>query len=431
MKETTPRVVLSHNVMAFILTLVAAVTPGAPASADGSAVLEGRVVDFAGDPIAKVAVVLTSADDASIRLTTRTGKDGGFEIAVDDASLSYQAHFEKGSYVAMSATIELVAGEANEHTFTMLTRQEIDDGKAEDSGQRDTAAEFAALRLYNDGVAELTAGDLSTAREHFEAALQHHDTMLKALSALCLVTMEQQDWNGASEYARRTLAIEPTDLRALFASYRANSTLGNHVAAAAAAEALRSTGNSSAIAGQIFNQGVDAYREHQMAEAIARFEQAAELDPSMANVHIALAGLYLDRGALAKALAASDRALALAPGNPTALKYQFEACLRSGDDRLPAAIEALGAVDPTHVLKAINELAFNLFEHNQSDRAKALVEQLLALDPADARANYLMGLLLVNAGDDEAARRHLQAFVDAAPDDPDAAGARTMMEAIR
>jgi regulator of sirC expression with transglutaminase-like and TPR domain len=42
-----------------------------------------------------------------------------------------------------------------------------------------------------------------------------------------------------------------------------------------------------------------------------------------------------------------------------------------------------------------------------------------------------MGLILVNAGDNDAARKHLQAFVDAAPDDPDAAGARTMMEAIQ
>lgn len=426
---TQASTIWTHSCFVVILVMVALLAPGVPAAAADPAVLNGKVVDFAGNAIKKAAVVLTSADDPSLRLTATSDRIGRFEIAVEDASLSYQAHFERNGFVGMTATIELVAGETNEHTFTMLTHQEIVEGKDEILAQRETPAEFTALGLYNDGVTALTDGDLDTARARFEAALEHNDSMLQALSALCLVTMKQQDWTAAVEYAGRTLAVEPTDIRALFAAYRANKKLGDEVAAAA--EALRSTGTNHDVAGQIFNEGVDRYREHRIPDAIALFEEAAGLDPTMVNVQIALAGLYLDQGAFDQALAASDRALALDPGNATALKYQFEACLRSGSDRLPGAIEALGAVDPAYVSQAINELAFGLFKQNQNDQARALVEQLLALDPADARANYLMGLLLVNAGDNEAARRHLQAFVDAAPEDPDAAAARAMMDAIR
>jgi regulator of sirC expression with transglutaminase-like and TPR domain len=149
------------------------------------------------------------------------------------------------------------------------------------------------------------------------------------------------------------------------------------------------------------------------------------------EAQIALAGLYLNKGAFDEALAACDRALALVPGDKRALKYRFEACLRSNCDQLPDAIDALAAVDLPYVTKVVNETALNLFAANEFEQSKRLVEQLLELDPEDARAKYVMGLLLVNAGDNNAARKYLQAFVDAAPDDPDAAGARTMMEAIQ
>jgi tetratricopeptide (TPR) repeat protein len=420
-----------RSILNAVLVTVALLATCDQASAGGPAVLRGKVVDFSGKAIKKVSVVLTSTQDSSVRLQATSDKNGLFEIAVEDASLSYQAHFEKGSYVSMSATIEFSAGEANKHTFTMLTQQEVDEGKAEILQERENPAEFAAVNLYNDGVEAYAAGDIDTARQRFEASLEHNDSMLQALSALCLITMQQQEWNAAIEYTTRTLAIESTNLPALVASYRGNKHLGNDAEAAAAAEALKSTGNNDEVAGQIFNEGVDFYREKKVKQAIILFEQAVELDPTLADAHVALAGLYLNQGAFDKALAASDRALALVPDNRMALKIRFEACFRSDNDQLPEAIKALGAVDLPYVSKIVNERALNLFQRNLYDQSKQLVEQLLELDSKDARANYVMGLILVNAGDNNSARKHLQAFIDAAPDDPDAAGARTMMEAIQ
>ncbi len=421
----------SSTILTAVLVMAALAAPRVSASADESAILRGKVVDFEGKAIKKVSVVLTSADDPSFRLEAKTDGNGLFEIAVKDASLSYRAHFDKGSYVSISAAVELSPSEANRYTFTMLTQQEIDEGKEEILLERENPAKFAALSLYNDGVAAFTAGDIVTARKLFEAALEQDSSMKEALSAMCLITMREEEWKNAVGYATRTLAIEPTDLRALLASYRANKELGNDAAVAAAVEALMATGNNDEVAGQIFNEAVDSYRKKDVDSAMDLFEEAAELDPALVEAQVALAGLYLNKGAFDQALAASDRALALVPGNRSALKFRFEACLRSGCDQLPGAIDALAAVDLPYVSKAVNETALNLFAENKFDQAKILVEQLLVLDPEDARANYVMGLVLVNAGDNNAARKHLQAFVDAAPDDPDAAGARTMMEAIQ
>ena len=420
-----------RSILTDALVMVVLLATCVPASADGSAVLKGKVVDFSGAAIKKVSVVLISDDDSSIRLTAKSDKNGLFEIAVAGTSLSYMVQLEKTGYASFETAIEFSAGETYEHTFTMLTQQDIAEGKAEIVRRRENAAEFAALDSYNAGFEAFTAGDIVTARRHFEAALEHNDSMIQALSALCVITMQQQEWNDAKEYATRALAIEPTNLAALFASYRANKILGDDAEAAAAAEVLKSTGNNVDAASQIFNEGVGLYQKKKVEQAVSLFEQAVELDPTQTNAHVALAGLYLGKGDFDKALAASDRALALVPGDKRALKYRFEACLRSDNDQLPEAIEALGAVDLPYVSRAVNEYAFKLFEANQNDQSMKLVDQLLALDPKDARANYVMGLILVNAGDNDAARKHLQAFVDAAPDDPDAAGARTMMEAIQ
>lgn len=422
---------LFRSVLGAVLIKAVLLAPSLPASAASSAVVKGTVVDFSGKAIKKVAVVLTGTDAPSIRRTAKSDKNGHFELAVEDGALSYQVQFEKNGYVAMVASVEFTVGEVSERTFTMLTEQEIAEGKAEILRRRENPGEFAAMDRYKEGFEAFDAGDVATARVHFEAALEHNPSMIQALTAMCVISMQRQEWTGAAKYATRTLTIEPTSAVALAASYRANKSLGNRAEAAAAAAILKSTGSSGEVAGQIFNEGVDLYRNNEVENAVQLFEQAAELDPTLTSAHVALAGLYLNKGEFDKALAASDRALALDPSNKSALKYRFEACLRGGNDKLFEAIDALGAVNYPYVSQAVNEYAFNLFEGNQYDQSEILVEQLLAINPEDARANYVMGLILVNAGDNDAAQRHLQAFVDAAPDDPDAAGALRMIEAIR
>lgn len=413
------------------MVVIAVTICGATAWADASGMLKGKVVNFDGKGLKKVSVELTSSDDPSIKIKVKTDKEGLFEIEVEDASLSYDAQFDVRNYVGMSTDVTITAGETTERTFTMLTQQEVAEGKAEILRERELPKADPAMDLYNEGVSAFTAGDLVTARKRFEGALEHDDSMVQALSALCLITMQKKKWSEAAAYAERTLAIEPTDLRALFAAYRANKALGNEELAQEALEGLKSTGSIADVAGQTFNEGVDAYRARKAKDAITLFEQAVELDPTLADAHLVLAGLYLNDRHFEDSFAASDNVLALDPGNKKALTYRFEACLRSDCPTLDADMSELAAVDPGYVSKTMNERAFDLFEKNRYDDSKKLVQQLLVLDPDDARANYVLGLILVNGGDTATARKYLQKFIDAAPDDPDAAGARAMIEAVQ
>jgi tetratricopeptide (TPR) repeat protein len=421
----------SHLARCSLLMFLVSLLVGAPASADSSARLEGKVVGFSGKALKKVSIELTSPDDPSLRLETRSDKKGLFELTVADPTLSYELHLERSGFLGLTTEVFFEAGATVDRTFTMLTQSEVDEGKAEILREREQPKTDPAVKLYNEGATAFSGGDMTTAKERFEAALGHDPEMLLSLSAMCLVTMSLEEWDETTEYAARTLAIEPTDLRGLLASYRAAKSLGDDTTAQVALEGLRAIGADKDIAGPMFNEGVDKYQSGKKTEAIALFEQAAELDPSMIVAHVALAGLYLNKGEYDASLAASAKAIELAPDNDKALTYRFEACLRTDGDCLGDSATALFAVDPAYVSKGMNEQAFDRFEDNRYEEAKELVSQVLALDQGDPRANYVMGLILVNAGDNEAAGTHLQTFVDAAPNDPDAEAARRMIEAIQ
>jgi len=394
--------------------------------------LVGTTVDFDGKPVKKVSVLLTSTDDPEIAVEATSNKKGVFELAVDNPTLTYEIRFEKSGFVAMKSSVDFKPGQSVERTFTMLTQQDVDQGKGEIVRQRELASAMnPAIDLYNQGVTAFSNGDLDAARGFFESALELNSTMEPALAALSVIAMQQEDWTTAADAAARTLALNPGDTRALFAAYRSNTALGNAKLATEAAAALTAAGENSTAAARIFNEGADAYRAHDVDKAKLSFEEALALDPTMVDALGALAAISLSQGRLADADSKAAAMLALDPGNSRALKIRFEVALAEHSDRLAAAMAELAAVDATYVSTTVNERAFNLFEQNRYDDAKQLVELMLELDPDDARANYTLGLILVNAGDNADARAHLQKFIDGAPDDPDSDGARAMLEQLQ
>ena len=59
-----------------------------------------------------------------------------------------------------------------------------------------------------------------------------------------------------------------------------------------------------------------------------------------------------------------------------------------------------------------------------------LLEKALAIDPTQARAHYLLGICY--SMDDKAkAREHLNKFIEMAPNDPDAAAAKEMLQDVK
>jgi tetratricopeptide (TPR) repeat protein len=131
---------------------------------------------------------------------------------------------------------------------------------------------------------------------------------------------------------------------------------------AAAVAALK--GKNDAVAA--YNEGVTALHAKDQGTAIAKFEQAATLDPKLAPAQSALASLYLEQKKYPEALAAADRALALELGKEIAMAARYEALKGIGDG--PRAAEALDALAKQHPGREVAVRLFN--EAAELSRAK-------------------------------------------------------------
>lgn len=177
-----------------------------------------------------------------------------------------------------------------------------------------------------------------------------------------------------------------------------------------------------------FNAGAEAAQAHDAAAARARFEEAFALDPELAAAASALAGLAMVDGDHAGAVGWAERALAADPGDRRALMIRYEAFRALGDEeKARAAGEALAAADPATAAAEFFNRGVELYNEGKTGEALPQFERAVAADPQLAKARYLLALCYVNAGQPARAKAELEAFLELAPDDPDAPAAREML----
>jgi tetratricopeptide (TPR) repeat protein len=168
-----------------------------------------------------------------------------------------------------------------------------------------------------------------------------------AHTALAAVAHMRGDYAGAAEEAEKALAIEPTDVRAMQIRYDAYRLAGNNAKAKEEEKALRELWGLSDSAARIFNEGADAYNSGDMATAISKFQQAADLDPTLVQARLVLAKLFFSEGNLSEGLVRAEEAVALEPDNPEALRIAYDSARRLGKTESTArALDGLAASDP-------------------------------------------------------------------------------------
>jgi tetratricopeptide (TPR) repeat protein len=184
-----------------------------------------------------------------------------------------------------------------------------------------------------------------------------------------------------------------------------------------------------------YNEGVNALKSNDLAAAAAKFEQAAALNPELADAHAVLSELYLELKRPADAMAAAERYLALKPNDPRGLRVRYDALKMSGDAaKVKEALDALMAADPKDPETAVrffNEGAERT-RSGQYDEAAVYFERVVQIAPDDprfAKAHYVLGLSWAKDDAKKAqAKEHLQKFLELSPSDPDAATAKEMLE---
>jgi TolB-like protein/tetratricopeptide (TPR) repeat protein len=289
-------------------------------------------------------------------------------------------------------------------------------------------------------------GSMTEIVEELKAAAAGDDVVAaspEASRSIAVLPFDDLSAAKDSEYLGAGVAEEIiTDLSAIDAM---------RVVARASAAAAKGTGQSvPAIAGVL---GVQYVVTGSVRRAGDRLRIAAQLVDASRDVTLwaqkfdgTMDDIFDIQEAVARAIAAQLR-LEISSGEsgrlrrrPVANVRAHECCLRARNHTYkftPAALDeakqeidrAIDLEGPNALLYATKGLIewqyFNIGAVNDRaalDRAEALARRSLALDPASAKAETVLGLVAVHRGDLPAAVRHLEHALARDPSDTDAAG---------
>lgn len=216
---------------------------------------------------------------------------------------------------------------------------------------------------------------------------------------------------------------------------RVNFTILSAAAAMAAAEESGDVDAEAAAKGSainVFNLGVQALNAGQVEEAIAHFKEAIEKKEDLGNAWAALARAYYEKKSYQDAVETAEKAITLEADIDSMNQILYTSYSALGDDKkAEAALAKLKESDPERAGKNMFNEAADLYNNGQMAEARAAFEKILEVSPDEAKAHYMLGLVLVGMEENSAAKEHLSRFIELAPDDPDAATAREMIQYLQ
>ncbi|MEM7586855.1 MAG: tetratricopeptide repeat protein [Acidobacteriota bacterium] len=397
--------------------------------------LRGTVVDVDNEPIPGVKVTVTSKELTSFRKTFTTDKRGQFKVRFQSTHMQYTFDilFEKPGYGAVSQPM------SPSSTQQMKERYVLERGETQvvEKSRGDLSAVLTgtanvAIESFNAGLTAQREGDLATARSKYEAALAEDPELGPAYVGLAQVLLDQGEYAGAAEASDKALALDVNRAEPLRIKYQSLRALGRNDEAEVLAASLEEAEGAVASARRIYNEGGVAFQADDKETALAKFQEAANLDPSLVDAHHAVATLQLAKGNYEEAATSAERALNQGSDDLRTLRVLYDAYdALNRTEELTEIAPRLAAVDPDFGGSKLVEQAAELWNGGHADKAVALSHQALAIDPNIAKAYYFIGLNHLSGGKNAEAKAALQKFVDMAPDDPEAATAKEMMSYIQ
>ncbi len=385
--------------------------------------LLGTVVDPMGKPIQGVNVTATSEDVPGFKETDVTDKKGVFKIDFEVVNVVYKYRFDKVGYLVLEVEQTWQKDGTARHDFTMYP------GEAPSvEGVAVGTASNPAITAFNTGAAAFEAREYTKAAASFEEAVLLDPEFQRAWGALSVALIEEGRFQEAAEASEKAIELGSTHEMVLRARWEAYRNLGEEEKAAAAAAALERSGRLAEEAKRVFNEAVGLSKQGNYEAAFSKYQEAAELDPNLevALLGVATTGLRINRNE--EALNAAKSILDADPGNQDAIRIRYNAALALGqEDLIIDSLVTLAPVEPEVARQGLWLLAMAAYDANDLERAKARFGKVLEVEPDNPRAHYYLGLIYVGESANDEAQKHLERFVQLAPDDPDAATAKELV----
>lgn len=388
------------------------------------------VQDTDGNPVQGVSVSATCDELPQFRQDSLTNKKGKVTLAFRDATKIYNLKIEYQGHVTMDIPFKPEMRKARAETVTLIPTSGPT-APSREAGVDSQTIYTPAEKVFNEGVEALQDGEYETAKERFLKAQSMNPDLTMVHSALGTVYLELGDPEAAIAEANTFLESQPDNPRGYRLLYEANQALGNKEEAEQALKRLAKLDSGGDTATLVFNEGVEAIKVGDRRAARERFREALEVNPEFVPALSALAVLLINDLAFEEAAATAEKLLVLQPDNTQAMRIAYQSYRDLGEtEREAAALERLVAADPAAAATQFFDEGVDQFNLGQTAQAIDSFERALAADASLAKGHYYLGLCYTNRGERDQAREHLENFLRLAPDDPDAAVAEQMLEAL-
>jgi len=259
------------------------------------------------------------------------------------------------------------------------------------------------------GIAEKRTGDVEAARGDLEKAFPDvQEEKIRIDTGMELIEIESRagDLDKAAGIVTDLRKLDPTNEALLYTAYRIHSDLAAESLLSLSIVNPNSARMQQALAHELAKRG-------NTAEAIEHYRAALKLDPTLPGLHFELADMLRTQSTAEGQEEAEREYKAALEANP--LDEQSECrlgdiALRSSDfkqafDRFSHAVK-LQPGDP----EASIGLAKALISMNQPEKAEALLQHALQLDPTSAVAHFRLGTIYRQSGRTAEARHEMEEY---------------------
>lgn len=400
-----------------LLALNLVASPALAADKRKPATLSARVLNPAGKPLRDAKVTIKDPTGAVVAELV-TDKKGEFKFKVEgDQEGKYVVQIQGEGVTPFEGAVDLVAGKDNGVEVKVLSQEE---GKKNE-----------AIKAYNAAAAAFREQQWETAKAKFLEAIQLDPTLAEPHLGLADIYLTEAKTAEAVAEIETFMKMRPDDEQGKRLAYSAYLRAGQVDKAKKISAELGDARLNAGLAIDTYNQGATASQKGDWATALAKFNEAAALDPTLAEVHSGMASVYYNQAKFAEALAAAEKALSLKPGMAAGLRSRFLALdgLGKGPEAA-AAWDAYRVVDGKGALDLMVRRAETDFKDGNMAAAEAALNRVLSIDAENPDAHLQLGLVL--SGSDAAkAKAHLQKFLQLAPNHPEVQTAKDILEYLK
>ncbi|MGH9349212.1 MAG: tetratricopeptide repeat protein [Vicinamibacterales bacterium] len=294
------------------LAIVVALGLAAPAAAQSTGMVKGKVVDAQGEPIDGARILIEFAEGVTRKNETKTNRRGEY-IQIGLFPGNYKVTASKEGVGTQTFEVRVRIGNASEVNFQLSPQA----GMSEEDKKK-----MAALQAtLTEGEEAFKAGKSDDAIARFNEALVAMPTCHACYYYIGSAHAQKQQYAEAETAFKKALEMKADFAEAwsgLAGIYNSQKRFDDAAAANAKAAELAGAAGGGGSASAVYNQGVVLWNAQKFVEAKAQFEKAVGLDPNMAEAWYQLGMANLNTGDMNGAVAAFEGYLKAAPDGPKA-----------------------------------------------------------------------------------------------------------------